>query len=439
MDRVKFDYSMKNIPVPNPQAYMTKIIEKTESFIRRMRWKAHFFLNPQNNQEKKQTFGFKTTKSPPFVEEMKNFEESMLKLVSDIKFKDNPRTDSFQKKLSTDIENDIKGSSEMLIKADKTSNFYRMKPDAYDNMLHDNVTKTYRKIDSEAVTNIEKKSKAIAENFNLDDRIETTAKNEPFITLKDHKPNFDMDPKCRLINPTKTEIGRVSKQTLDRINKQVLAITNTNLWKNTKEVLDWFKSIKNKPAHEFISFDVVDYYPSITEELLDKALDFASLHTTMTQEEREITLHAKRSYLYCEDSIWGKTDSQGLFDMTMGSWDGAETCEFAGAYILSQVREKHGNDIGLYRDDGLGAFEATPQRIERIKKSLCKIFKDNGLKITIEVNLDVVNFLDITLNVTRTSFAPYTMLSLTPLYISTPVQTIHPTSPRTYHWRSTRG
>ena len=167
---------MKNIPVPNPQAYMTKIIEKTESFIRRMRWKAHFFLNPQNNQEKKQTFGFKTTKSPPFVEEMKNFEESMLKLVSDIKFKDNPRTDSFQKKLSTDIKNDIKGSSEMLIKADKTSNFYRMKPDAYDNMLHDNVTKTYRKIDSEAVTNIEKKSKAIAENLNLDDRIETTAK-----------------------------------------------------------------------------------------------------------------------------------------------------------------------------------------------------------------------------------------------------------------------
>ena len=65
-------------------------------------------------------------------------------------------------------------------------------------------------------------------------------KKEPFITLKDHKPNIDTDPKCRLTNPTKTEIGRVSKQTLDRINKQVLAIKNTNLWKNTKEILDWF-------------------------------------------------------------------------------------------------------------------------------------------------------------------------------------------------------
>ena len=55
------------------------------------------------------------------------------------------------------------------------------------------------------------------------------------------------------------------------------------------------KSIKNKPAHQFISFDVVDYYPSIIEELLNKALDFASLHTIITQEEREIILHAKRS------------------------------------------------------------------------------------------------------------------------------------------------
>ena len=49
MDRVRFDYSMKNIPIPKPQAYMTKLIEKTEDLIRRMRWKAHFFMNPQSS------------------------------------------------------------------------------------------------------------------------------------------------------------------------------------------------------------------------------------------------------------------------------------------------------------------------------------------------------------------------------------------------------
>ena len=30
-----------------------------------------------------------------------------------------------------------------------------------------------------------------------------------------HKPNFENNPTCRLINPSKSEIGRVSKQILD--------------------------------------------------------------------------------------------------------------------------------------------------------------------------------------------------------------------------------
>ena len=66
----------------------------------------------------------------------------------------------------------------------------------------------------------------------------------------------------------------------------------------------------------------------------------------------------------------------------MGSFDGAETCELVGCYILSRLTEKYGNSIGLYRDDGLSAFNKTPQEIERIKKDICQIFRDNDLKIT---------------------------------------------------------
>ena len=165
MDRVRFDYSMKNIPIPKPQAYMTKLIEKTEDLIRRMRWKAHFFTNPQVSQEKKKTFGFKSTRSPPFIEELKEFEDKMLKLVSDIKFKENPRKSSFQKKMSSDIREKIRRSDDLLIKADKTSNFYRMKPENYEELLHNNITKTYKKIDDSLATSIKKKSKNIAENL----------------------------------------------------------------------------------------------------------------------------------------------------------------------------------------------------------------------------------------------------------------------------------
>ena len=189
-------------------------------------------------------------------------------------------------------------------------------------------------------------------------------------------------------------------------------------------MINWFKSIENKHNCKFISFDVVEYYPSITEDLLNKALDFASKFDTITPEERSIILHAKRSFLFCEESTWGKTEAQDLFDVTMGSWDGAETCELVGNYLLSVIQKKHGNNIGLYRDDGLRVFEATPQKEERIKKSLCKVFEENGLKVTIEANLDEVNFLNVTLNLPRNSFAPFTKPNNTIKYVHS--QSNHP-------------
>ena len=55
------------------------------------------------------------------------------------------------------------------------------------------------------------------------------------------------------------------------------------------------QAIEGKPAYRFIAFDehVVEYYPSITEELLNKALDFASQFDTITEKERDIIVHAK--------------------------------------------------------------------------------------------------------------------------------------------------
>ena len=56
--------------------------------------------------------------------------------------------------------------------------------------------------------------------------------------------------------------------------------------------------------------------------------------------------------------------------------------------------------IGLIEMDiyGLTAFNSKPQRIEKIKKGFCKIFRENDLKITVEANVTKVNFLDVTLD-----------------------------------------
>ena len=79
----------------------------------------------------------------------------------------------------------------------------------------------------------------------------------------------------------------------------------------------------------------------------------------------------------------------------------------------------YGQNIGLYRADGLAAFNGTPQEIEKIKKGICKVFCDNDLKITVEVNTTKVNSLDVTLDLTSGKYYPYTKEGNIPLYVHT--------------------
>ena len=65
------------------------------------------------------------------------------------------------------------------------------------------------------------------------------------------------------------------------------------------------------------------------------------------------------------------------------------------------------NEVGLYRDDGLAICKATPKEIEKTKQEVCQVFKSNGLKITIEANKKVVNFLDVTFNLTNGCYKPF--------------------------------
>ena len=103
----------------------------------------------------------------------------------------------------------------------------------------------------------------------------------------------------------------------------------------------------------------------------------------------------------------------------MGSYDGAECCELIVIYLLSQVKQNYGNVTGLYRDDGLAAFNEPPNVVDRIKKNICEIYKSNGLRITIEANKKVVNYLDVTLDFNRGTHRPYLKPGNTPIYVNT--------------------
>jgi hypothetical protein len=49
-----------------------------------------------------------------------------------------------------------------------------------------------------------------------------------------------------------------------------------------------------------------------------------------------------------------------MFDVAMGSFDGAEVCELIGLFALNTLAKKFGNEnIGLYRDDCLALIQST--------------------------------------------------------------------------------
>ena len=180
MERVSFSYSTKNIPVASRKQYIRQLIDKTEQFLCRMRWKAYHFLNP-NQQSEKENFGFKTRNNPPVIEELKEFEDGMTMIIQKVKFKNIEC--QFQKDLNEDIES-IKSDNRLFVyvKADKSTNFYKLEATKYNQLLHENITKTYKKAESNQLK-IEDKAKTITEKLRIDDRVETTATKEAFITL----------------------------------------------------------------------------------------------------------------------------------------------------------------------------------------------------------------------------------------------------------------
>ena len=65
--------------------------------------------------------------------------------------------------------------------------------------------------------------------------------------------------------------------------------------------------MENKSQCFFIQLDILEFYPSISENILDNAIN--------------------QSLLYNNYEPWRKKDTDSCFDVTMGSYDGAEICE----------------------------------------------------------------------------------------------------------------
>ena len=78
MEKINFNYSLKNIPTPTKASYQLMLMEKFESVIKRMRWTAHFHLKKDTSNIAYANYGFKTRNYPQQCKEMQNFEKDLL-------------------------------------------------------------------------------------------------------------------------------------------------------------------------------------------------------------------------------------------------------------------------------------------------------------------------------------------------------------------------
>ena len=172
-----------------------------------------------------------------------------------------------QERMKEDIRK-IKKIPEVIVQADKTSNLYLIKHESYSKYLTESITKEYKKTESSTLDKINVEAAKTARDFNLDDRIEAIAKKPAYLTLKDHKTDFPAKLNFRLINPCKSNIGKISKSILDRINDEVKANTSLNQWKSTGKVLKGFINLIGKKHMKWLMIDIEICHPSISMDFI---------------------------------------------------------------------------------------------------------------------------------------------------------------------------
>ena len=84
--------------------------------------------------------------------------------------------------------------------------------------------------------------------------------------------------------------------------------------------------------------------------------------------------------------------------------------------IYSIIRKEN---VGLYRDDGLGIIRnSSGPEIDRMRKQIINVFKECGHNIVIKMNLKTVDFLDVRFNLINNTHEPYCKPNNEPVYIN---------------------
>ncbi|GAB1604561.1 hypothetical protein Ahia01_000737600 [Argonauta hians] len=408
--------SMKDIPYPNQEEHLQLLTHSIVNLIQKIRWKTWIYNNKENKNNnvegdtnliefKKE---FKTTRTPPPNHLLAPLERDLLNIVSELRFKPVGKTKSkFQKKLDK-IINKIKFDKDILVLADKTGNSYFLKPEKYVKLVYKELRSNYKVAKYDDLTEINTIGYNIITKLNLESRTTPYAPSTPWITIKDHKPNFAVNLPTRLICPTKNDLAKISRIILSKTIPALRLKIKLTQWDYTKQVIEWFYALNKSIRTKFLQVDISNYYASITPELLNKALLLAKKYTNLNDTDIDTILHARKTLITFGDKLWTKSNNANLFDITMGSDDSAQVTDIVGIYILHEIQNRFPQlEGGAYRDDFLLVTNSTNRNYDRVKKELHHIFNTMNLKIEIQNEYRKINYLDVTLDLDNQTVEPY--------------------------------
>ena len=89
---------------------------------------------------------------------------------------------------------------------------------------------------------------------------------------------------------------------------------------------------------KFVIFDIKDFYPSTTQELLNKALNFASEYIHISTCDIDVITQGNHYCLMAP--ISRLIIREVLFDVSVGACNRAEVCELVGTYMLNLLSKK---------------------------------------------------------------------------------------------------
>ena len=199
----------------------------------------------------------------------------------------------------------IKKSGKIWSRSDKSRSIYKISPSEYDRILN-KITDNHKLDHNKTTAQINSDTAKFANKLRIKDSLGKLKEKCAYILFKDHKKNFQSKKLTSLVNPAKIELGLVSKDLIQNITSRILSNSRYDLWRNSLDTIDWLVNIKNKNSITFIQLDIIDFYPSITRELLLKSKNHTCEYTDICDEEIEILTACKKSILTDNWRTWVK-------------------------------------------------------------------------------------------------------------------------------------